>query len=327
MKDKFNREINYARISVTDRCNLRCRYCMPECGVKKLSHADILTLEEILRVSKLFSRLGVKKFRITGGEPLLRRNLPSLIRDMKKISGIEQINLTTNGVLLKNLAPELISAGLDGINLSLDTFDEKNFANLTRRRLFSHVLEGFQALLKQNFKNLKINCVPLRGVNENELLKLANLARNNFIKVRFIELMPIGCAWESGLRGIPTAEIFSTLERNFGKLLPVYDKNPLKGPAKYFKLPNFIGEIGFIDAMEHKFCGNCNRIRLTAEGFLKTCLSFDLGLDVKKLLRSDANDDEISEKIREVVYNKPREHFFNDVNKFHDSRLMNQVGG
>lgn len=327
MKDKFNREINYARISVTDRCNLRCRYCMPECGVKKLSHADILTLEEILRVSKLFSRLGVKKFRITGGEPLLRRNLSSLIRDLKKISGVEQVNLTTNGVLLPKLAPELISAGLDGINLSLDTLNEKIFENLTRRPLFSHVLEGFQALLDQNFKNLKINCVPLRGVNEKELLELANLAKNNSIKVRFIELMPIGCAWESGLRGIPTAEIFATLERNFGEFLAVYDKNPLKGPAKYFKPPNFIGEIGFIDALEHKFCGNCNRIRLTAEGFLKTCLSFDFGLDIKNLLRSGANDDEILEKIREMIYNKPREHFFDGDKKFRDSRLMNQVGG
>lgn len=327
MKDKFNREINYARISVTDRCNLRCRYCMPECGVKKIAHADILTLEEILRVAEIFSRLGIKKIRITGGEPLLRRNLSSLVRDLKKISGIEQVNLTTNGVLLKNFVSELISAGLDGINLSLDALDEKIFTNLTRRRLFNQVLESLQALFDQKFKNLKINCVPLRGGNEKELLKLANLARNNSIKVRFIELMPIGCAWESGLRGIPTAEIFSTLERNFGELLPVYDKNPLKGPAKYFKPPNFIGEIGFIDAMEHKFCGNCNRIRLTAEGFLKTCLSFDFGLDIKNLLRSGASDDDILEKIRETIYNKPREHFFDDATKFHDSRLMNQVGG
>lgn len=327
MRDKFNREINYARISVTDRCNLRCRYCMPECGVKKLSHDDILNLEEILHVSELFSRLGIKKFRITGGEPLLRRNLPSLIRNLKKISGVEQVNLTTNGVLLPKLAHELISAGLDGINLSLDTLDEKIFANLTRRRLFNQVWEGFQTLLDQNFKKLKINCVPLRGINENELLELANLAKNNPVKVRFIELMPVGCAWESGLRGIPTAEIFSTLEKNFGELLPIYDKNPLKGPAKYFKSQNFIGEIGFIDAMEHKFCSNCNRIRLTAEGFLKTCLSFDFGLDIKNLLRSGANDDEILEKIRETIYNKPQEHFFKGAAKFRDSRLMNQVGG
>ena len=319
MTDKFGREINYARISVTDRCNLRCRYCMPECGVKKISHADILTLEEILRVAEVFSRLGIKKIRITGGEPLLRRNLPDLIRKIKGISGIEQVTLTTNGVLLKNFAQELISAGLDGVNLSLDTLNEKTFSDLTRRKLFPQILEGFQDLIGKI--PLKINCVPLRGVNDDEILKIATLAKNNPVKVRFIELMPIGCAFESGLRGIPTAEIFSTLEKNFGELLPIYSKNSLQGPAQYFKINDFSGEIGFIDALEHKFCANCNRIRLTAEGFLKTCLSFDVGLDVRNLLRS--GDKNLVEKVREAIYNKPREHFFKDKTKFQ----MYQVGG
>ena len=319
MIDKFGREINYARISVTDRCNLRCRYCMPECGVKKISHADILTLEEILRVAEVFSRLGIKKIRITGGEPLLRRNLPDLIRKIKGIRRIEQVTLTTNGVLLKNFAQELISAGLDCVNLSLDTLNEKTFSDLTRRKLFSQVLEGFQDLIGKI--PLKINCVPLRGVNDDEILKIATLAKNNPVKVRFIELMPIGCAFESGLRGIPTAEIFSTLEKNFGELLPIYSKNSLQGPAQYFKINDFSGEIGFIDALEHKFCANCNRIRLTAEGFLKTCLSFDVGLDVRNLLRS--GDKNLVEKVREAIYNKPREHFFKDKTKFQ----MYQVGG
>jgi len=326
MKDKFNREINYARISVTDRCNLRCRYCMPECGVKKIPHADILTLEEILRVVKLFSRLGIKKIRLTGGEPLLRRNLSLLIKEIKNISGIEQIFLTTNGVLLKNLAPELIAAGLDGINLSLDTLNENIFNNLTRRKLFNQVLDGFYYLVDKNL-SLKINCVPLSGVNESEIINLATLAKNYPVKVRFIELMPIGCAFESGLQGIPSAEIFSTLENNFGEFLPVYEENYLKGPAKYFKPRNFIGEIGFIDALEHKFCLNCNRIRLTAEGFLKTCLSFNSGLDVKNLLRSGENDEKILEKIRETIFFKPKEHFFDGDKKFRDSRQMYQVGG
>lgn len=322
MTDQFGREINYARISVTDRCNLRCRYCMPECGVKKISHNEILSLEEVLRVAKIFSRLGIEKIRLTGGEPLLRKNLPSLVRELKNIPAIEQVTLTTNGVLLKNFAQELIAAGLDGVNLSLDTLDEKIFADLTRRKLFNNVLESFQTLLDKNL-TLKINCVPLRDVNDEEILKLATLAKNNPIKIRFIELMPIGCAWESGLRGIPTAEIFSMLKENFGKLIPVLEKNSLQGPAKYFKPKNFIGEIGFIDALEHKFCANCNRIRLTAEGFLKTCLSFDTGLDVKNLLRSGANDDKILEKIRETIYRKPKEHFFDGATKFQ----MYQVGG
>lgn len=319
MIDQFGREINYARISVTDRCNLRCRYCMPECGVQKISHAQILTLEEVLRVAEVFSRLGIKKIRLTGGEPLLRRNLSLLIHELKNLSGIEQVTLTTNGVLLKNFAQELIAAGLDGVNLSLDTLNRQTFESLTRRKLFAPVREGFQTLLGKI--PLKINCVPLRGVNDGEILELAALAKDNPVKVRFIELMPIGCAWQSGLRGIPTAEIFSTLEKNFGELVPISDKNSLQGPAQYFKSKNFIGQIGFIDALEHKFCGSCNRIRLTAAGFLKTCLSFDAGLDVKTLMR--AGDAELTEKIRETIYRKPREHIFKNATKFQ----MYQVGG
>ena len=322
MKDQYGREINYARISVTDRCNLRCRYCMPECGVKKIPHAEILTLEEILRVGKIFSRLGIKKIRLTGGEPLLRKNLPTLIRELKNISGIEQVTLTTNGVLLKNFAPELIAAGLDGINLSLDTLDEKIFEQLTRRKFFKEIISGLEILLRKNLA-IKINCVPLRGVNDREILELATLAEKNFIKVRFIELMPIGCAINSGLRGIPTAEIFSELEKKFGELIPVHKKNSLQGPAKYFQPKNFIGEIGFIDALEHKFCGECNRIRLTAEGFLKTCLSFDNGLDVRNLLRSGVADEKILAEIRETIYRKPREHNFGCSTNFQ----MYQVGG
>ena len=322
MKDQFKREINYARISVTDRCNLRCRYCMPEGGVKKISHAEILTLEEILRVARIFTRLGIKKIRLTGGEPLLRKNLPALIRELKNLSGIEQVTLTTNGVLLKDCAADLISAGLDGLNLSLDTLDEKTFAALTRRKFLDKVLGSLQTLLDGKL-SLKINCVPLRGVNDEEILELAALARGSLIKVRFIELMPIGCAWQSGLRGIPTAELFATLEKNFGELVPVLEENSLSGPAKYFQPKNFKGQLGFIDALEHKFCGDCNRIRLTAEGFLKTCLSFDAGLDLKILLRSGVDDGELFSKIRETIYRKPREHIFNGATKFQ----MYQVGG
>lgn len=326
MIDQFGRKIEYARISLTDRCNLRCRYCMPECGVKKIPHAEILSLEEVLHVAEVFARLGIKKIRLTGGEPLLRKNLPLLIRNLKGIAGIEQVTLTTNGVLLKTFARELIATGLDGINLSLDTLDDKTFEHLTRRKTFANVREGLQTLLDERF-SLKINCVPLRGINDQEILQLATLAKDNPIKVRFIELMPIGCAYESGLRGISTAELFATLEDNFGELIPVRDKNPLQGPAQYFKPKNFVGQLGFIDAMEHKFCSSCNRIRLTAEGFLKTCLSFDVGLDIKKLLRAGVDDEELTKKIRETIYHKPKEHSFKGAAEFRDSRQMYQVGG
>ena len=327
MTDQFGREINYARISVTDRCNLRCRYCMPECGVTKIPHAEILSLEEILRTAKIFARLGIKKFRVTGGEPLLRKNLPTLIAELKKISGVEQVALTTNGVLLKTFARDLAAAGLDAVNLSLDTLNEKIFADITRRRFFSQVLDGLRILLDEKFFRVKINCVPLVGVNDSEILQLATFARDNAVDVRFIELMPIGCACRSGLRGVATAEVFATLEKVFGELVPVREKNSLQGPAKYFKPKNFVGQIGFIDALEHKFCGSCNRVRLTAEGFLKTCLSFDEGLDVKKFLRAGVDDNELTEKIHDAIYRKPKEHFFRDAAIRHDARQMYQVGG
>lgn len=323
MRDKFGRKIEYARISVTDRCNLRCKYCMPECGVEKLSHEDILTFEEILRVANFFAKLGIKKIRLTGGEPLLRKNLPDLIKNLKNINGVEIVTLTTNGVLLEKFAENLISAGIDGINLSLDTLNEEIFSNLTRRNFFENIMRGLKILLKNNFP-VKINCVPIRGVNEENFLNLVELARENFIDVRFIELMPIGCA--KNFQGVPTAEIFEMIEKNFGKLEPI-QKNNLQGPSENFKIKNFKGRIGFIDAIEHKFCGNCNRIRLTAEGFLKPCLNFGIGLDVKNLLRSGVDDEKILSEIKKIIYNKPREHFFNKKNKFVDGRKMYQVGG
>lgn len=323
MRDQFGREINYARISVTDRCNLRCRYCMPECGVEKLSHDEILTFEEIVRVGKIFARLGIKKFRLTGGEPLLRKNLPALIRELKKIRGVEKITLTTNGVLLKNFSRELIAAGLGGVNLSLDTFDAATFSNLTRRKFFAQVVDGLQTLLADNFLDVKINCVPIVGVNDSEVVELASLAKNHRVKVRFIELMPIGCAFESGLRGVSANELFATLEKVFGELVSVRKKNSLQGPAQYFQPRGFVGEIGFIDALDHKFCAGCNRIRLTAAGFLKPCLSFDGGLDVKNLLRGGVDDEKIFDAIHETIYLKPREHFFDTTTKFQ----MYQVGG
>ena len=315
MIDQFSRRIEYARISVTDRCNLRCRYCMPESGVEKIPHAEILTFEEIARVAEIFARLGIKKIRITGGEPLLRKNLPELIRAIKKISGIEQVALTTNGVLLATQAKNLAAAGLDAINLSLDTLDAKTFAGLTRRNLFDNVRAGLQTLLDENFTSVKINCVPIRGVNDDDILSLVELARDKPVKVRFIELMPLGCAKNSGLLGIPTAEIFARIEKVFGTLTPVDGKIFLSDPARYFLLKDFRGQIGFIDALEHKFCSSCNRIRLTVEGFLKLCLNFDDGLDLKKILRNGAGDEEIYDAVERAIYSKPREHFFNVVGK------------
>ena len=327
MRDQFNREIEYARISVTDRCNLRCRYCMPANGVSKLPHGEILSLEEILRVAEILARLGIRKIRLTGGEPLLRKNLPILVRELKSLRGVEIVTLTTNGVLLEKFASDLIAFGIDEINVSLDTLDAREFEKITRRGIFAEVHRGIQFLFDAGFRNVKLNCVPLRGVNEDNLVALVALAKDHNLKVRFIELMPFGCASRSGFVGMTSAEIIPKLENHFGKLIPCDGSKILQGPAKYFSIKNFVGQIGFIDALEHKFCESCNRIRLTAEGFLKACLCYDTGVDVKKLLRSGASDEELLTVIRETIYRKPLEHSFEKNSVARDARQMYQVGG
>ena len=321
MIDKYNRKIEYVRISLTDRCNLRCQYCMPEVGITKVSHSDILTLEEILRITKSLARLGIRKVRLTGGEPLLRKGIVNLIHDIKSIDGIEQIMLTTNGVLLANMVDDLISAGLDGVNLSLDTLDEGIFNTITRRNSFANVLSSLHKIIRKNLI-IKINCVPIAGINESEIIKVASLAKDNNIKVRFIELMPIGCALN--FKGIPMSTIKTYIEDVFGKLNPIDKSDKLQGPAQYFKLANFIGEIGFIDAIEHKFCSSCNRVRLTSNGFLKLCLNSNFGLDVKSLVRSNIDDEQLTDSLRKIIYDKPHEHnFYKKV----DDTKMYQVGG
>lgn len=205
--------------------------------------------------------------------------------------GIEIVTLTTNGVLLEKFATDLIASGIDGINVSLDTLDAVEFGKITRRGIFAEVHRGVQFLLNAGFKDVKLNCVPLRGVNEDNLVALAALAKDHNLKVRFIELMPFGCASRSGFSGMTSAEIISKLENHFGKIIPHEGENFLQGPAKYFSVKNFVGQIGFIDALEHRFCGSCNRIRLTAEGFLKSCLCYDTGADVKKIMRAGTRDD------------------------------------
>ena len=298
---------------------------MPADGVGKLPHYEILTFEEVIRIADMLARLGIRKIRLTGGEPLLRKNLPMLVRELKSLRGIEFVTLTTNGVLLERFASDLIASGIDGINVSLDTLDAREFEVITRRGIFAEVHRGIQFLFDVGFKNVKLNCVPLRGVNEDNLVALAALAKNHDIKVRFIELMPFGCASRSGFVGMTSAEIISKLNTNFGELIPCASSEILQGPAKYFSIKGFVGQVGFIDALAHKFCGSCNRIRLTAEGFLKSCLCYDTGADLKKLLRTGASDDEILAVIREAIYRKPLEHSFGVAAG--DARQMYQVGG
>ena len=332
MQDQFQRKISYLRISVTDCCNLRCRYCMPAHGVKKIRHADILSYEEILRSVRALAGLGIQKVRLTGGEPLVRRDITTLVRGLKEIPGIDTVALTTNGVLLGEMLDALVDAGLDAVNLSLDTLDGGKFFSITRRPLFGKVMDSLARIAGEGRLDVKLNCVPIAGVNEDEIVPLAALAQNQAIKVRFIELMPIGCARTEGYRGVPMDEVRAHLKKAFGTLLPVGEgsggaRAVPKGPAAYVQPAGFRGALGFIDAMEHKFCDTCNRVRLTAEGFLKLCLYSNTGLDLRTFLRGDMTDADLRAAIAYAVWKKPAEHYFEMDSETRDRRAMYQVGG
>lgn len=329
MFDRYQRKIEYVRISLTDRCNLRCRYCMPEEGVEKLRHEDILRFDEIVRIVRALASLGVRKVRLTGGEPLIRRNIVELVREIHAVPGIETIAMTTNGVMLADMAEDLVQAGLTGINISLDTLKAASFTELTRRPFSTRVEDGIEAIAATGLKDVKFNCVPIAGVNEEELPDLvARFTRERPWKFRFIELMPIGCAYEAGFTGVPMAEVRSQLEASFGPLRPVLPEHGVHGPAVYYQAAGFAGQIGFIDAMEHQFCSSCNRVRLTAEGFLKLCLNARTGVDLRHLLRSGMSDEELRQALQQAIYCKPQEHHFKAASyEEKDSRAMYQVGG
>lgn len=327
MQDQHGREIDYLRISITDRCNLRCTYCMPEEGIEKqLCHEALLTYEEILRLVRCFTSLGIRKIKLTGGEPLVRLGCADLVRQLKAIDGIEQVTITTNGVLLSEMAQQLIDAGIDGINVSLDTVERETFAEITRRDQFAKVMAGIETVKALQFANLKINCVPIVQFNQNQIVQLAGQAKDYPLAVRFIELMPIGLAQK--YTAVSKQQIFELLTDTFGSLTP-YTGKLGNGPAEYFSLPDFQGKIGFIGAIHNKFCEQCNRIRLTSNGFLKLCLNQKKGLELLPLLRSDCDDAALIAQMRKAILQKPLEHHFYE--KGHqqetDSRQMFQVGG
>ena len=332
MVDQYGRLIDYLRISVTDRCNLRCVYCMPEEGVQLLDHKEILSYDEILRICRIFAVLGISKIKLTGGEPLVRKNLDVLLRDIKNIEGIEEVTLTTNGVLLKEQIGSLAKAGISAVNVSFDTLDKEQYACVTRRDLLDTALEGMYETLKYPGIQVKVNCVIMPGKNDEQWVKLASISKDLPIDVRFIEMMPIGIG-ESNPKG--TQEIvFDRLEEAFGKGRFLEGKFG-NGPAVYAKFPGFTGKTGFISAISHEFCGECNRIRLTADGYLKLCLQYESGCDLKALIRSEKTDKEISDIIKETIYNKPRCHQFansDNENKTEgkgclERRRMSSIGG
>ncbi len=334
MRDQFGRNIDYMRISVTDRCNLRCIYCMPEEGVPCVSHSDILTFDEIRRICGIGAELGISRIKLTGGEPLVRRGLPGLLGMLKKIPGIEQVTLTTNGILLKDNINELVSNGLDAVNISIDTLDPEYYHKITRRGGIEEVLSGLDAALSYPALKVKVNCVPLKGMPEETYVQLASLAKDRDVDVRFIEMMPIGLGKE--YCGVSGQEIYNILKERFGEAERCKGKFG-NGPAVYVQFSGFQGKIGFIDAVTHKFCSTCNRVRLTSEGRLKLCLQYETGIDMRSLLRSGADDEVIRQEMRRVIYEKPACHHFADGrpdtpaslsgDEKLETRDMSQIGG
>ena len=325
MFDRYQREIHYLRLSVTDLCNLRCRYCMPD-GVEKLEREAVLTYEEFLRLAALFARCGIDTVRVTGGEPLVRKNVAQLVAGLKETPGIRRVTLTTNAVLLAEQLPALLDAGLDGVNISLDTLRPEVFRQITARDDFAAVQAGLQAALQSGLP-VKLNCVPQAGVNEGELEQLAALAKDNAMQVRFIEMMPIG--YGAAMPCISGPELRARFARRWPELAPLSaaQEHALgDGPAVYYTVPGWQGSIGFIAAVHGKFCTSCNRVRLTSQGFLRPCLASETGCDLRALLRSGADDAQLLAAIRETIWAKPREHHFND-SSMPATRGMYRIGG
>lgn len=335
MKDGFGRSIDYLRISLTDRCNFRCIYCMPAEGVAQMPHEDILRLEEMERVVKAATRIGIKHIRLTGGEPLVRKGVVDFIRNIKSIEGIDNISLTTNGVLLPAMARDLKDAGLSRVNISLDTLDPEQFRMVTRVGRLQDTLAGIDAALEVGFEPVKINAVAVRSLNQ-DFLSFARLSVDRPLHVRFIEYMPVGessgvdgCGW--GQKDvIPNEEILEIInaraaEAGLPGLKPAGDDKPLGfGPASYYEFPNALGTVGFISAMSNHFCSQCNRLRLTADGKVRPCLFSDLEYDVRSVLRDPAaGEDEIVAVFEQALAKKPDEHH----NRVGTERNMSQIGG
>ena len=325
MLDGYERNIDYARISLTDKCNLRCVYCMPEEGIESIPHDEILTYDEILRICEIVSELGIRKIKITGGEPLVRKDIVNLIRDIKNIDKIEQVTLTTNGILLHEMLDDLYDAGIDAINISLDTLNKDNFKKITRRDGLEKVLMSIDKAYDLGIR-VKINCLAIRDFNLSELVEIASFAKDREIDVRFIELMPIG--FGKKYTQIDNDEILSILESRFGTFEIVTEKRG-NGPAKYYRNQNMKGCIGFISAISHEFCESCNRIRLTSSGFLKLCLHYNKGIDLKGPIRNGISDEDLKKLIHDTIWNKPISHKFGHASEEQDIELKNmvQIGG
>ena len=323
MLDGAGRTINYMRLSVTDRCNLRCAYCMPPEGMDSLPHSEILRYEEMLRVVQAGVLLGIDRYRITGGEPLVRKGITDFVRMVKQTRGVTYLALTTNGVLFSDMGEALKEAGLDAVNFSLDCMDAESFHRLTRVDAWDDVMKGIRTALRLGLKT-KINCVPMEDYNTDDWVSLAALAKENPLDVRFIEMMPVGLG--RGFSPVNNAVVLAHLSEVFGEPKRS-DKHHGSGPAKYYDYPGFTGSIGFISAISDAFCDACNRVRLTADGIFKPCLCYGEGLNLKPLLRGGTTDEELGKAMKETIFGKPLRHNFCEGSGASENRKMVQIGG
>lgn len=318
MLDSYGRKINYLRISVTDLCNLRCKYCMPEKGINKLLHQEILKLEEIQNITECFIEKGIDKVRITGGEPLVRKGILKLVEGIGRLNKVKDLAITTNGILLKQYASDLKNTGLNRVNISLDTLDKKKYTQITKGGQIKNVLEGIEEAKKVGLKPIKLNVVIIKGFNIDEIKSFVNLTKYEDIDVRFIELMPIGAIKYWSISRYCSNDI---VLKEVPELVKV-EKIDISSPARYYKLPGGKGRIGLINPISCKFCDNCNRIRLTADGKIKSCLHSDEEIDIKTQLRSGKA---IEELIEDIIENKPKEHRLEEGNYI--NRDMTAIGG
>jgi len=324
LSDSFQRPVNYLRISVTDRCNLRCIYCMPPEGVCLMPHSDVLTYEEIYTIARVAAELGINKVRLTGGEPLVRLELPDLVNMLASIDGIDDISLTTNGIFLSHYAAELKSAGLQRVNVSLDSLRQDRFESITRGGDIRDVLEGIEVAKAVRLNPVKINVVALAGINDDELVDFAAKTIDEGWHVRFIEFMPVVGDAAAVSEFISVSEIRKRIEA-LGVLEPCMSSVG-NGPAKYFRLPNARGSIGFITPVSEHFCFSCNRLRLTADGKLRPCLLSKDEVDLKAPLRSGISSEGLKRLIEDAVARKPMRHHLAEGQVPRD-RPFSQVGG
>ncbi len=330
LQDPFKRSIDYLRISVTDRCNLSCFYCKPLAEIKPLSHYDILTYEEILRLVSVAVPLGISRVRVTGGEPLVRLGVVDFIASLKKNPGLKDISLTTNGLLLEETADKLLAAGKPRVNISLDSLKRERFHRITGKDCWDAVWKGISRLEQLGFFPIKINMVPIRGLNDDEVVDFARLTLDRKLHVRFIEFMPIGAndRWNQD-KCFPADSIRAVIEQKLGKLIP-FSSSSTAGPANNYQLSGAQGVVGFISPVSRHFCGSCRRLRLTADGKIRPCLLSDTEIDIKSPMRGGCDDKELERLIRLSLEIKPERHYIGAVGEMGTGcsrRTMSQIGG